>query len=83
MLETERIWLITAIAFITLLLNLPFGYMRHKARKYSLWWLFCIHIPVPFIILIRVLFGLDYRVIPVFILAAVTGQFFGGRIHRA
>ncbi len=82
MLETGQVGLIATLAFITLLLNLPFGYMRHKVRKYSIWWLFCIHIPVPFIVLIRVVSGLDYRVIPVFILAAVTGQFFGGRIHR-
>jgi len=81
--EIERIGLITTIAFITLILNLPFGYMRDRAKKYSLWWLFCIHIPVPFIILTRIVSGLDYRVIPVFVLAAITGQFFGGRIHRA
>ena len=82
MFETEKIALIAAITFITLLFNLPFGYMRQRVRKYSLWWFLCIHVPVPFIIFIRVFSGVDYRAIPVFVLAAVTGQFFGGRIRR-
>ena len=33
------------IALLTLLINLPFGYMRKKTRKFSLKWFLCIHLP--------------------------------------
>ena len=72
---------VTGIFFITLVLNLFFGHLRAKVRKYSLKWFLCIHLPVPVIVAARVYFGLGYRYIPLFVLAAVAGQLFGGRLE--
>lgn len=75
----------TAIIILTLLafiINLPFGYLRRKSKKYSLRWFLCIHIPVPIIILVRLLFHIDYRFIPLFIFAAVSGQYLGGGLIK-
>lgn len=80
MLSIGHIALVGAIALFTLLVNLPFGYMRQRVRKFSFKWFLYIHIPIPLIVLIRVSSGLDYKVIPLFLAAAVTGQVVGGRI---
>lgn len=80
MFTSNHIALVGGIALFTLLINLPFGYMRQRARKFSLKWFLYIHIPIPLIVLIRISSGLDYKVIPLFLAAAVTGQVVGGRI---
>jgi hypothetical protein len=71
---------ISLITLVSFVLNIPFGYMRSRAEKYSLKWFLYIHIPVPMVILARVTLHADYRFIPLFILAAVAGQFCGGRL---
>ncbi|MFO0751813.1 MAG: hypothetical protein U0411_00625 [Thermodesulfovibrionales bacterium] len=68
------------ISFFTLLLNLPFGYVRRRARRFSLKWFLCVHAPVPFVIAARLLSHADYRYIPLFVLAAIAGQWCGGKI---
>jgi hypothetical protein len=73
--------LVAALMLLTLLINLPFGYFRNKEKKYSLRWFLFIHIPIPLVILARILTHLDMRYIPVFVLAAVLGQFCGGRLE--
>lgn len=74
---------LTAAAVIfmfTLLINLPFGYMRGRSRKYSVKWILYIHLPVPFVFLARVLSHLELKYIPLFLIAAVLGQFLGGKV---
>ena len=73
--------LVAAMTLFTLLINLPCGYFRNREKKYSLKWFLFIHIPIPLIALARILTNLDMRYIPVFVLAAVLGQFCGGRIE--
>lgn len=73
----SSVFLITAFTF---LLNLPFGYIRKRSKKFSLKWFLCVHMPVPFVILVRILTHTDYKFIPVFILVAVAGQVCGGKI---
>jgi hypothetical protein len=75
-----QIFLIMIFAFT---LNLPFGYLRSRARKYSLKWFLYIHIPVPIVIAARILSGAGYKFIPLIIIAAVAGQFCGGRIEAS
>ncbi|MBF0505205.1 MAG: hypothetical protein HQL09_00060 [Nitrospirae bacterium] len=70
--------IIAAFAFI---LNLPFGYIRKHARKYSVKWFLCIHIPVPMIIIARITTHTNYFFIPVFILVSIAGQICGGKIN--
>ncbi len=79
--EHIKIALILSIAGITLLLNLPFGYLRSRARKFSWKWFLYVHLSIPIVFFMRVSSHLSYKVIPVFIIAAVCGQVFGGRIR--
>lgn len=69
------------ITLITFIVHIPFGYLRSRSIKYSLKWFIYIHIPIPFIIFIRLATNTDYKFIPVFIIAAVAGQFFGGKLE--
>jgi hypothetical protein len=69
------------IFFLTFMLNLFFGYFRAKARRYSLKWFLCIHLPIPAIFAARLHYGIDYRYIPFLVLAAVLGQIAGGKLE--
>lgn len=74
---------LTAVAVIfmfTLLINLPFGYMRGRSRKYSIKWILYIHLPVPFVFLARVMAQIELKYVPFFLVAAVMGQFIGGKV---
>ena len=73
--------LVAVLFSLTVLINLPFGYFRGKAKRFSFKWFLYIHIPIPFIFLARVLSQLDFRYIPLFVLAAVIGQLWGGRME--
>jgi len=64
-----------------LILNLPFGYLRAPAKKFSVKWFLYIHLPIPFIYLLRTFAGMSYRIIPLLVIGAVAGQVFGGRLH--
>jgi len=70
-----------AIFSLTLIINLPFGYLRKRSRRYSFKWFLYIHLPIPLILIARVLSHLDFRYIPLFILAAIIGQLWGGRME--
>ena len=48
---------ITSLVFV---LNIPFGYWRANVRKFSTQWFLAIHIPVPFIIALRLLSGIGF-----------------------
>jgi hypothetical protein len=41
-------------------LNIPFGYWRANVKKLSLQWFLAIHIPVPFIIALRIFGGIGF-----------------------
>lgn len=62
--------------------NLPLGYLRETSRKYSLRWFALIHLSIPFIIALRLLFDFDWTVIPFTLACAVAGQIIGSRIRR-
>jgi hypothetical protein len=78
---SSRTLAVIGIFVLTVLLNIFFGYFRARARKYSLKWFLYIHLPIPLIIIARVYSGLDFRYIPLFVLAAVLGQLFGGKLE--
>ena len=69
------------LTLITLILNLPFGYLRSMSKRFSLKWFLYIHIPIPFVVLMRIWFGFSYNAIPVLLIGAVTGQLFGGYLY--
>ncbi|MEO2064911.1 MAG: hypothetical protein ABGX17_00215 [Desulfurobacteriaceae bacterium] len=67
----------------TLLMNIPFGWLREGVRKFSPLWFIYVHFPIPFIIAMRIGLGIEWKFAPLLILVAVLGQFIGARIRRA
>ncbi len=68
------------LLLFSFVVNLPFGYLRSRSKRYSLKWFTYIHVPVVLIIIARLASHTDYRFIPLFLVAAIAGQYFGGRI---
>ena len=48
------------VTFIVFFLNIPFGYWRANVRRFSTQWFLAIHIPVPFIVALRLLSGIGF-----------------------
>jgi len=69
-------------ALLVLMLNLPFGFWRSRTQRFSRAWFLAVHLPVPFVIMIRFFAGLGWQLItfPVLVGAFFAGQFFGGKI---
>jgi len=78
---SSRSVVVAGIFILTFVLNLFFGYFRARTKKYSIKWFLFIHLPIPVVVFARLYAQLDYRVIPVFLLASVAGQIIGGRIE--
>lgn len=78
---TTKLALVTGLFSLTVMVNLFFGFLRSRTRKFSLAWFLCIHMPIPFIFLARVSSHLSYRYIPVFVAAALIGQVLGGKVE--
>jgi len=51
---------LTVIALLVFILNIPFGYWRANVRKFSTQWFLAIHIPVPFIVAMRIFSGIGF-----------------------
>jgi hypothetical protein len=73
---------INELMLVVFIINLPFGYMRSKATKFSRQWIMAIHIPVPFVFLLRIFSGLNWTVIPLLVLSDIAGQLAGGRLRK-
>ena len=71
------------VALIVLLLNIPFGYWRGNVKKFSLQWALAIHVPIPFIIFLRIYSGMGFELYtyPVMILVFFLGQYAGTKIY--
>jgi hypothetical protein len=69
---------------ILFVLNLPFGYWRENVRKFSLQWVLAIHLPVPVIILLRIVSGIGWGwyTYPFLVGAYFSGQYIGARLQR-
>jgi hypothetical protein len=69
---------------LVLLINLPFGYGRAGARRYSPAWFVWVHAPVPLAIGVRWATGVGFRpaVLPLFVGVYFLGLFAGGRLRR-
>ena len=68
--ETVAVVLATAV-------NLPFGAYRSTVRKFSWQWFLAIHLPIPFVIVMRVSFGIGWWFVPFMLAGAVAGQLLG------
>lgn len=70
------------LLIVALLSNIPLGYLRQGVPRYSWRWFLYIHLSIPLIIALRLLLGLDWRMIPFSIGSAVVGQVLGARLCR-
>lgn len=70
------------LIFIAFAISVPCGYLRQNYKKYSFMWFFLIHLPIPFIVLLRVKLGLGWQVIPLTLGGSVAGQVIGGIVSR-
>ena len=71
---------LAGLTFFTLIVNLPFGFLRSKAKKFSFPWFLYIHLPIPFVYVLRRILMLPMLIIPLLIVAAIAGQVWGGKI---
>lgn len=76
-LELETLAVLLAIA-----MNLPFGAYRATVRKFSWQWFLAIHLPIPFVIVMRLSFGLGWWFVPLMVASAVTGQVLGSWLYN-
>jgi len=70
------------LSFIIILLNIPFGYLRQGTKRFSFYWFLYIHLPVPFIFLVRSALDVELSFItaPLLFGSYFLGQFLGKKI---
>lgn len=67
----------------TFVLNIGAGRLRAATHKFSVVeWFLWIHLPVLAVFPLRIGFGLSPWVIQILVVAAIAGQFIGGRLIR-
>ncbi|MFV0289890.1 MAG: hypothetical protein ACK5IJ_03195 [Mangrovibacterium sp.] len=69
---------------LILLLNIPFGMWRDRVKKFSFEWFCSIHLPIPYVIVIRQWSGVGFAwwTYPLFLGAFFTGQLLGKKIRQ-
>lgn len=72
----QELILIHLIAFF---LNVWFGYLRRDKKKFSPLWFLYIHLSIPFIIPLRIWWGIGLKFVPLIIFVAILGQLVGAR----
>lgn len=78
MFQPEYIYVI----LLTIVVNIPFGYLRGNAKRFSFLWFLFIHLPVPLVIYFRNLFEIDltWSFAPVYFGAYLFGQWLGKKL---
>lgn len=74
--------LIIGLVVLALIISIPCGYIRQNYSKYSFMWFLLIHLPIPFIVLLRIKVGLSWHFIPLTLGGSVAGQIIGGVVSR-
>ncbi len=81
MTELERVILLIVCGTA---INLPFGAWRATVKRLSWKWFAAIHLPIPFLFLLRTALGFSLWFIPVSLAGALAGQLLGSwLLHRA
>lgn len=75
-------WRIFYTCLATVIINLPFGYLRGGLQKLSFCWFIAIHAPVPLVILIRKFHDLElsWSLAPFLLGSFFIGQFLGKKL---
>lgn len=74
--------LIIGLVVFALIISIPCGYIRQNYPKYSFMWFLLIHLPIPFIVLLRIKAGLSWHFIPLTLGGSFVGQVIGGAVSR-
>ena len=75
---------IMILPILIFIINIPFGYWREGVKKFSRDWFLAVHLPVPFIVALRLIMGIKLT-IPhslLFVACYFSGQFAGSLIRR-
>ena len=70
------------LVILAFVISIPCGYIRQNFSKYSFMWFLLIHLPIPFIVLLRVKAGLNWHFIPCTLAGSIAGQILGGALSR-
>ena len=73
--------LLTVLIIVATATNLPFGAWRSTVPRFSWRWFLAIHLPIPFIFLLRTALGLSAWYIPVSLACALAGQLLGSWLY--
>lgn len=73
---------VIGLVVLAFVISIPCGYLRQNYAKYSFMWFLLIHIPIPFIVLLRVKSGISWHFIPLTLGGSVAGQILGGIVAR-
>ncbi len=78
----EGIILVAGLVVLALVISIPCGYLRQNYPKFSFMWFLLLHLPIPFIVLLRVKAGLNWHFIPITLGGSVAGQLIGTALSR-
>jgi len=78
----QALFSIIGLTILAFVVSVPCGYLRQNYKKYSFMWFLLIHLPIPFIVLLRVKAGFGWQVVPFTLGGAVAGQIVGGIVSR-
>lgn len=72
------------LSLIIIIFNLPFGYWRANVKKFSVQWFLAIHLPIPFIVALRIICEVGFSFISYvfFVVAFFLGHEIGGYIYK-
>jgi hypothetical protein len=75
---------LAVVCLLVFLLNLPFGYWRQGVRKFSLQWFLAVHVPIPFVVLLRYGSHLGFQLYtyPFMVAAFFGGQWLGAKYRK-
>ena len=71
------------VSGVVFFINLICGYWRVQTKKFSIRWLIAVHLPIPFVIFLRVVSGIGWQLLtfPVFVVMYFAGQYLGGKVY--
>ena len=81
-LTSELIFRLSCLLLFALCVNIPLGYLRESATRFSVRWFVLIHLSIPFLIALRYHLEFGWGVVPFSIAVAVSGQLIGGTIRK-
>lgn len=66
------------------IINIPFGYWREGVKKFSKHWFLAVHLPVPFIVALRLFLGIKLTIplFAFFVVCYFSGQFTGAFLRK-